>query len=103
MGYVLKNNKQFNKPKMSSVDFLSADFLVYSMELESMVNNFDIHKGQAPFHTMGKGQYFLSDDEYVVLQNVNREWDGVEDDLIFYERWLVNCDRIDKKRRNIFR
>ena len=75
------------------------------MKLEELGNNLNIHKGQAPFHTMSKDQEFFSWDDKTkeVLLDIIREFDGVENDLIFYERWLVNCDRDNKKRRHIFR
>lgn len=93
----------FKKPDSSKVEYLTFDFLSYGIELEKAVNTFTIHKGRASFHNMCKDQNSLIDEDYEVLLNINRESDGVEDDLIFYERWLVNSDRDNKKRRNIFR
>lgn len=92
------------KPNMSKIQFFDNDMYSYGIALSHLVNNFPIHKGQAPFHTMSKDQKFVLEEKLkTVLLNICREFDGVEDDLVFYERWLVNSDRSDKKRRYFFR
>ena len=92
------------KPNMSKRIFFKDDICAYSIALNQLVNTYSIHKGQAPFHTMSKDQDFVLDEKTKsVLINISREFDGVEDDLVFYERWLVNSDRSDKKRRYFFR
>lgn len=92
------------KPNMSKMIFFEDDIFAYGIALNQLVNTYSIHKGQAPFHTMSKDQDFVLDEKTKsVLINISREFDGVEDDLVFYERWLVNSDRSDKKRRYFFR
>ena len=100
----LKQVRLVRKVEISDIVFEKNFWAKYSMSLGELGNNSTIHIGQAPFHTMSKEGYLeISDDTFSFLENINREFDGVEDDLIYYERWLVNSDRCDKERRHLFR